>query len=206
MTDQTDRDRIAALFRHPPGGERLGDATPGEIADAVLSVLPATADRATVLREAAEALGRMDYDTDSNDYGYDTYRDAWNGGVMDGADLLRRLAAETQQPEAHSCPNCEGVDPDTCLTNPDRPRAETDGEALRCVCGETAVHSGDNWVHEPGKGGTCLYRPKARPRCPDCRTPHDLTPGSMGARACVSILASIADRPAAAQQPKEARP
>ncbi|SOD80065.1 hypothetical protein SAMN06272781_6850 [Streptomyces sp. 1222.2] len=33
------RDRIAALFRHPPGVERLGDATPGEIADAVLTVL-----------------------------------------------------------------------------------------------------------------------------------------------------------------------
>lgn len=63
-------------------------------ADAVLAVLPEPADRAAVLREAAEALGRMDYDTDSHDYGYDTYRDAWNGGVMDGADLLRRLADE----------------------------------------------------------------------------------------------------------------
>ncbi|MFD6490319.1 hypothetical protein [Streptomyces sp. NPDC060188] len=51
------------------------------------------ADRAAILREAADALGRMDYDTDSHDYGYDTYRDAWNGGVMDAADLLRRLAA-----------------------------------------------------------------------------------------------------------------
>lgn len=37
------RDRIAALFRHPPGVERLGDATPGEIADAVLAELPAAA-------------------------------------------------------------------------------------------------------------------------------------------------------------------
>jgi hypothetical protein len=57
------------------------------------------ADRAAVLREAAEALGRMDYDTDSNDYGYATYRDAWNGGVMDGAGLLRRMADETQPTE-----------------------------------------------------------------------------------------------------------
>ena len=48
--------------------------------------------RAVVLREGADELGRMDYDTDSNDYGYDTYRDAWNGGVMDGAGLLRRMA------------------------------------------------------------------------------------------------------------------
>lgn len=62
-------------------------------ADAVLAVLPGD-NRATVLREAAETLGRMDYDTDSNDYGYDTYRDAWNGGVMDAAEELRRVAAE----------------------------------------------------------------------------------------------------------------
>jgi hypothetical protein len=50
--------------------------------------------RAEALREAADALGRMDYDTDSSDYGYDTYRDAWDGGVMDGAALLRRMAGE----------------------------------------------------------------------------------------------------------------
>lgn len=54
--------------------------------------------RAAVLREAADKLGRMDYDTDSHDYGYDTYRDAWNGGVMEGAGLLRRMADE--KPEA----------------------------------------------------------------------------------------------------------
>jgi hypothetical protein len=64
-------------------------------ADAVLAVLPPTTDRAAALREAADALGCMDYDTDSNDYGYDTYRDAWNGGVMDAADRLRRMADET---------------------------------------------------------------------------------------------------------------
>ncbi|MEV7140732.1 hypothetical protein [Streptomyces tauricus] len=39
-TDRAElRGRIAALFRNPPGGERLGDATPGEIADAVLAEL-----------------------------------------------------------------------------------------------------------------------------------------------------------------------
>lgn len=37
------------------------------------------------------------------------------------ATKLRRMAAETQPAEAHSCPNCEGVDPDTCWMNPDRP-------------------------------------------------------------------------------------
>jgi hypothetical protein len=70
----------------------------GEVADAVLAVLPTPTDRAAVLREAADHLGRMDYDTDSTDYGYDTYRDAWNGGVMDGAEKLRRLADEAAVP------------------------------------------------------------------------------------------------------------
>lgn len=54
--------------------------------------------RAAALREAADALGRMDYGTDSQDYGYDTYRDAWNGGVMDAAALLRRMADEQPAP------------------------------------------------------------------------------------------------------------
>ncbi|NED75328.1 hypothetical protein G3I51_23995 [Streptomyces sp. SID9944] len=53
------RDRIAALFRHPPGVERLGDATPGEIADAVLAVLPEPADRAAEWRAAADTVEAM---------------------------------------------------------------------------------------------------------------------------------------------------
>lgn len=116
-------------------------------ADAVLAVLPAPADRAATLREAADALGRMDYDTDSRDYGYDTYRDAWNGGVMDGADLLRGLAVEAGQaggpsreaaeaphtatPDAHSCGNCDGIDPDSCLTNLDRPAVKAQQAATK---------------------------------------------------------------------------
>jgi hypothetical protein len=81
-----------------------------KLADAVLAVLPAPVDRAAVLREAAEALRRMDYDNDSNDYGYDTYRDAWNGGVMDGAGLLRRMADEAQpaQPQTGEARPGEG--------------------------------------------------------------------------------------------------
>ena len=38
---------------------------------------------------------------------------------------LRRLADEAQQQPAHSCGNCEGIDPASCLTNPDRARDET---------------------------------------------------------------------------------
>ncbi|MEU2730077.1 hypothetical protein ABZ650_20410 [Streptomyces griseoviridis] len=77
----------------------------GEVADAVLAVLPGpAATRTAALEEAALALGRMDYDTDSTDYGYDTYRDAWNGGVMDGAAELRRLAAEAGGPDTVAHP------------------------------------------------------------------------------------------------------
>lgn len=68
--------------------------------DRRLGLLPASDGRAAVLREAADEIGRMDYDTDSNDYGYDTYRDAWNGGVMDAADLLRHMADEAPENEA----------------------------------------------------------------------------------------------------------
>lgn len=74
---------------------------------AVPAVFPEPPSRAAVLLEAAEALGRMDYDTDSNDYGYDTYRDAWNGGVMDAAAVLRRVADEEQPAEAQQQPETE---------------------------------------------------------------------------------------------------
>src|SRR5690606_17020109 len=111
-TNQTAlRDRIrlaiARQWLDEMGSDRtvdeLDDAEFGEFADAVLAVLPEVADKATVYREAADQLGCMDYDTDSNDYGYDTYRDAWNGGVMDAADRLRRMADETatETPEPH---------------------------------------------------------------------------------------------------------
>jgi hypothetical protein len=150
--------------------------------DAVLAVLPAPTDRATVLREAADAITEV-IEADraysprrSND------RAALGGAreiVLNLIDKPRRMADEAQQPET---------------------------QALFCVCGASAQRDGDRWTHQPGTGDTCLYRPDARPRCPACRVPHDLTPGGMAMRACASILASIADRDAAAQQPKEARP
>jgi len=96
------RDRIAQVLADADGwrwADGFKEQSPTwqryqQLADAVLAGLPAPVDRAAVLRWGADELGRMDYDTDSHDYGYDTYRDAWNGGVMDGADLLRRLADE----------------------------------------------------------------------------------------------------------------
>ncbi|MET8080060.1 hypothetical protein [Streptomyces sp. NPDC005303] len=48
--------------------------------------------------------------------------DCWNAA---GAEL-RRLAAEaTPEPATHACGNCDGINPDICLSNPDRPIPET---------------------------------------------------------------------------------
>lgn len=50
--------------------------------------------------------------------------------------LLALLPEPAARPE-HACRNCEGIDPDTCLMNPDRPpeqcpRSEGDGYGIQC--------------------------------------------------------------------------
>jgi hypothetical protein len=107
-----------------------------KLANAVLALLP-TAGRASVLREGADVLGRMDYDADSNDYGYDTYRDAWNGGVMDAADRLRRMADETAT---------ETPAPDDRNAGPGWYEVITSPQATTCIA----------YVHEDGS----LYLPE----------------------------------------------
>ncbi|MGW2520492.1 hypothetical protein ACWC09_26455 [Streptomyces sp. NPDC001617] len=81
-----------------------------------------TADRAAVYREVADRLTAK--------YGVTNRAAAqirqWAQDEPDGS----RLAAEAQQPEAHSCRNCEGIDPDTCLMNPNRPKRYTPGSAV----------------------------------------------------------------------------
>lgn len=64
-------------------------------ADAVLAVLPPTANRAAVLREAADAVAALD--RRKLGIAADTIRDAWEEGRDEGADELRRLADEAQQ-------------------------------------------------------------------------------------------------------------
>lgn len=119
------------------------------LADAVLAVLPEPADRSALLREAADKLGRMDYDTDRNDYGYDTYRDAWNGGVMDGAALLRRLAEEQPtQDEAPRCTRCR------------HPKRDHDGRADHCEKHSPMV-TGEPWCH--ACNAPCDYADEAQP-------------------------------------------
>ncbi|MFH8336927.1 hypothetical protein [Streptomyces sp. AM6-12] len=62
--------------------------------------------------------------------------------IYERAAELRRLAGEAQQDE-HSCGNCEGIDPDSCLANPDRPRpnlfAESGVDTPRCDCGHEGM-------------------------------------------------------------------
>ncbi|MEV8548359.1 hypothetical protein AB0L04_00690 [Streptomyces glaucescens] len=112
-------------------------------ADAVLAVLPTT-DRAAVLREAADRLEERNPDrsadfSDGVDWTLDELRrmaDEAQPNVEPSEadalwDELHRRDIETDKPHAdeaqpapraHACRNCEGVDPDTCPMNPDRPK------------------------------------------------------------------------------------
>jgi hypothetical protein len=100
-----------------------------------------------------------------------------------------------------------------------------------CVCGapvewmDVDVAYGSGWIHSPDSDTPCL---NARPRCPDCQMPHNLTPGSVPVAACEGIRRRIAEAEqlhgegdhrlccradcavlrsrADAEQPKEARP
>lgn len=121
-TQDTLRDRIAeALYRHshPGWATRYADLGRDERdtylgrADAVLAVLPPLADRPAVLRWAADAVQnhpgphRDELQPEAPGFWWDTRdRDA-------AADLLRRLAAETQQTETETrCPH--GCDTTHC--------------------------------------------------------------------------------------------
>jgi hypothetical protein len=172
------RDHIAALFRSAPGQERLGNATPGEIADAVLAVLPEPTDRAAILREAADAYDAI-IDKSAGKEADPRY---WSG-VHDVAVGLRAMADAAAGPGGVAGEAQQPVSVDV----------------LRCVCGDPVQLMDDSdptsWIHSPGSDTRCL---DARPRCPHCRMPHDLTPDV--AAVCASIRASIADRET--QQPE----
>jgi hypothetical protein len=60
------------------------------------AALKARADRAAVLREAADAVAALD--RRKLGIAADTIKDAWEEGRDEGADELRRMADETQQP------------------------------------------------------------------------------------------------------------
>lgn len=91
-------------------------------ADAVLAVLPEPADRAAVLSTTERDMLR--YALDLAQEQMFSRGDEFTEDDQAAVDRLRRMAGETPATtEAHTCGNCEGVDPDTCLTNPNRPAA-----------------------------------------------------------------------------------
>jgi hypothetical protein len=127
----------------------------GEVADAVLSVLPASADRG-----AEERLARVlrwvtsDVVTAKTEFGNGyraaqrDIRDLIRGRFdADAANELRRMAAETPQPETVPCANC--------------------GKPVRLITGTLATW----WVHDPGGHTICdpqqaATSPRATPAAP----------------------------------------
>lgn len=127
--------------------DRYGaDAETDKFVDAVLAVLP-SADRAAVLREAISYL-EAHLEGFFREWPEERQNSPWVLGWKDATAELRRMADEqpaeaddtvhtcpgrwggpqcrcfdTEQPaEAHACRTCEGIDPDTCLMNPNRPK------------------------------------------------------------------------------------
>ncbi|MFE9736152.1 hypothetical protein ACFYO9_37500 [Streptomyces sp. NPDC005863] len=95
------RDRIRRAICEADGFEWDDDGLEpdeyGEHADAVLAVLPVPADRAAVLREAADVLDTLSADATSFDKAEHTYK----GGAA--AEKLRRMADEGHQAERCTC-------------------------------------------------------------------------------------------------------
>jgi hypothetical protein len=129
--DQTAlRDRIAAaIWERQNPGRRWVDceyrwrADAEADADAVLAVLPAPADRAAILREAADTADRLMDERYGPDCSY-----AIGGG--DVARELRRVAGEAQQPETQAVADC--------------PYGEGPGDGSGCI--KPAGHDGDHVV------------------------------------------------------------
>ncbi|MFL5910516.1 MAG: hypothetical protein ACJ768_08135 [Gaiellaceae bacterium] len=89
------RDRIAEALEQ---ADYRPDMRRGDLADAIMPVLPAPADRAAVLREAADLAEDVAVRLhNEHDVGGAT-------GAYEAMTELRRLADETQQPEAVDLP------------------------------------------------------------------------------------------------------
>ncbi|MFF9002646.1 hypothetical protein ACF1GW_35515 [Streptomyces achromogenes] len=161
-TPTTDRDTLrdridAALAGLQGGPHHLPPGTRQALAEHLAAVLPAPDQQAAVLLWAADQIDaetqrlRADGVLEPNKY----------RPCRDASAQLRRLAGEAQQ-DRHSCDNCSGVDPASCLMNPDRAR-----EAQQPSCAEcghpAAVHEeGD----DPVTPGLCRL-------CPDDDAHHD---------------------------------
>ncbi|MEU0589920.1 hypothetical protein [Streptomyces ardesiacus] len=135
------RDRIAALFRHKPDEERLGDATPGEIADAVLAVLPATPGRAEydALVDEADRLRRDGAALHARAEGIDRQLAALQRQVaapVDRAAVLRDFVRELGDRLLGCCQECNACA--AIARDLAAEMAENDAE-LRRVAAETAA-------------------------------------------------------------------
>ncbi|MFF3697400.1 hypothetical protein [Streptomyces sp. NPDC002221] len=77
----------------------------------------APVDRAAVLRELEARYRR---------YAQDSVHPVFSAAYAAVANDMSRMADEAQQPEeaGHSCDNCEGIDPSTCLANPHQQQPE----------------------------------------------------------------------------------
>ncbi|GHC36920.1 MULTISPECIES: hypothetical protein [Streptomyces rochei group] len=123
------------------------------------AALQARVDRAADLREAAEATHGLSVQ----------HVDAlWDAVAVPGPDrptypqqhqrvcrAVREILGETAAAEPHACDNCEGVDPDTCFSNPNRPpeqcpRSEFDGYGLQCQ--KPAGHNLCTFEEQPAAG------------------------------------------------------
>ncbi|WP_338683875.1 hypothetical protein QD712_25650 [Streptomyces acidiscabies] len=123
-----------------------------------------TADRAAVLDEAADGLAALR----PREVPGGGYARGMRDALIVGETHLRRMAAEAREADTQN------------------------GEALRCVCGDPVQLQDDadptSWIHSPSSQTRCL---DARPRCPHCRMPHDLTPSMT--IVCASVRASTRD-------------
>lgn len=148
-------------------------------------------DRADVLREAADFFQGLHLTGTTI-----TAQEA-EAELRRRAAELRRVAGEAQQPETQAAEVMFASDGCTCkpwTTDPGgRRRFMEPGESVDRVSGwhvmPTCPRHQPAAVSPPAEDAPVR---DARPRCPHCQMPHDLTPGSMPVAACKSILASLA--------------
>ncbi|MFJ3043673.1 hypothetical protein [Streptomyces tendae] len=145
------RDRIAALFRHKPDEERLGDATPGEIANAVLAVLPATPGRAEYDALVAEAdrLRRDGAALHARAEGIDKQLAALQKQVaapVDRAAVLRDFVRELGDRLLGCCQECNACA--AIARDLAAEMAESDAELRRVADETTATET----AHQPRRG------------------------------------------------------
>lgn len=160
-----------------PPSSPLGDRAPINRCLTVLARLTGTA--AVALTRLAHRLGTHIYLSTGCLHGDHAYCQGMTG-----------LAGAKRPGE---CKHCAAKCACGCHRNA-RPRAER-ATPLHCVCGDpvewwAGPDGSAGWVHSPGSDTACLH---ARPRCPACQMPHDLTPDSLPATVCASTRQRIAD-------------